>query len=87
LEEPKANWPKYYFDNQAYVIWAANEVYNYVLKRIDLTPMNAVRTISDIFHDYASMDREMKESTWIYRIAWETSNDIYNYLLNEIGEE
>ncbi len=84
LEQPKRDWPRYYYDRQCIIIWAAEEVYDYVLHHPEITPLNAIRRVSDTFYDYASIDHKRKEVADIFSIAYDTSIDMQQFLINNI---
>lgn len=79
LEEPIMNLPAAYLSQSSYSLWAANEIFVYVLAHNELTPIEAVDAFVRQMDDYRKGRCEDKNK--IFNIAYDVAREIHNILV------
>ena len=75
LFEPKANWPRFFFDERSYSRWAAFEIVNDIMKNPLVSPTATIERFM-IMMDMKSCVAEDTKASRIFSIARDTAEDI-----------
>ena len=79
LFEPKACWPKYWFEQRVYSRWAASEILELIMDH-PLTPPDEVVYEFILKMVIYSEITESKEKRFIFSTAMDTAEDILNLI-------
>lgn len=82
LFEPAYTWPKYYFEQQSYSRWAANEILRRVQCQKDTPPILVVEEFILKTDRYSCSDHADKSVGLIFSIAHDVATDILDVLIS-----